>query len=117
MSTPSDIPSAKCSIFFSFVPDFPGAFQRTELVKTENEDWLVDLESEDLRLNERKRASVDLDETLSLLAVCDCGRGLLLAEALYALCSRGHIGGCESTRGVNTGRSWSRYALRFFATV
>jgi len=85
----------------------PGAFQRTELVKAENEDRLVDLESEDLRLNERERTSVDLDKTLAGLAVCDCGRSLLLAEALHALGGRGHFGGCESTVSVKAGRLWS----------
>jgi hypothetical protein len=38
---------------------------RTELVNAEDQDWLVDLESEDFRLNQGKRLSVDLDETLS----------------------------------------------------
>jgi len=41
--------------------------RRTELVGTENEDRLVDLESEKSRLNERKRLSVDLDQTLARL--------------------------------------------------
>lgn len=61
---------------------FPYFARRTELVEAEDEDWLVDLESEDLRLNKRERLSVDLDETLALLAVGDSGGGLLLAEAL-----------------------------------
>lgn len=38
---------------------------RTELVNTEDEDGLVDLESQDLGLDEGKRLSVNLDETLS----------------------------------------------------
>jgi len=59
--------------------------RRTELVETEDKDWLVDLEAEDLWLNEGERASVDLDEALAGLAVGDSGRGLLLAEALHAL--------------------------------
>lgn len=58
---------------------------RTELVKTEDKDRLVDLEPQDLGLNERKRLSVDLDETLAGLAVGDSGGGPLLAEALHAL--------------------------------
>jgi len=61
--------------------------RRTELVETEDKDWLVDLESEDLWLNERKRASVDLDKTLASLAVGDSSRSLLLAEALHTLSS------------------------------
>ena len=55
---------------------------RTELVEAENENWLVALEPEDLWLDERERLAVDLDETLALLAVRDCGGSLLLAEAL-----------------------------------
>lgn len=57
----------------------------TEFVESENEDWLVDLESEDLWLNKRQRLAVDLDQALTLLAVCDSGCCLLLAEALNAL--------------------------------
>lgn len=38
---------------------------RTELVNTEDQDGLVDLESQDLGLDEGKRLSVNLDETLS----------------------------------------------------
>jgi hypothetical protein len=38
---------------------------RTELVNTEDQDRLVDLESQDLGLNQGKRLSVDLDKTLS----------------------------------------------------
>jgi hypothetical protein len=38
---------------------------RTELVNAEDQDGLVDLESEDLGLDEGKRLSVNLDETLS----------------------------------------------------
>jgi hypothetical protein len=38
---------------------------RTELVNTEDQDRLVDLESQDLGLDQGKRLSVDLDKTLS----------------------------------------------------
>jgi hypothetical protein len=38
---------------------------RTELVNAEDQDGLVDLESQDLGLDKGKRLSVDLDETLS----------------------------------------------------
>ena len=69
---------------------------RTELVEAENEDGLVDLESQDLGLDKGKRLSVDLDETLALLAVGNCGGSLLLAEALDALNSR--HGGCGCCR-------------------
>jgi hypothetical protein len=40
---------------------------RTELVKTEDEDGLVDLEAKDLGLDQGKRLSVDLDEALTSL--------------------------------------------------
>lgn len=42
---------------------------RTELVKAEDQDGLVDLESKDLGLNEGKRLSVDLNEALSSLGI------------------------------------------------
>ena len=62
----------------------------TELVEAEDKDRLVDLESQDLRLDKRQRLAVDLDEALARLAVGD-GRGsTLLAEALHALSSRRH---------------------------
>lgn len=38
---------------------------RTELINAEDQDGLVDLESQDLGLDKGKRLSVDLDETLS----------------------------------------------------
>lgn len=66
---------------------------RTELVKAEDKDRLVDLESQDLGLDERERLAVDLDEALAGLAVGDSGGGSLLAEALNGLGSRRHIGG------------------------
>jgi len=65
-----------------------------ELVKTNDEDGLVDLEAEDLRLKEVKRTAVDLDEAGASLAVGDGGGRLLLAEALDAL-SRHDYGGCR----------------------
>ena len=40
---------------------------RTEFVEAEDEHGLVDLESQDLGLDERKRLSVDLDEALTSL--------------------------------------------------
>ena len=40
---------------------------RTELVKAEDEDGLVDLEAQDLGLDQGKRLSVDLDEALTSL--------------------------------------------------
>ena len=56
-----------------------------ELVQTEEEDGLVDLEAQNLGLDKAQGLAVDLDEALALLAVCDSSGGLLLAEALHAL--------------------------------
>lgn len=42
---------------------------RTELVNTEDQDGLVDLESQNLGLDKGKRLSVNLDETLSGLYI------------------------------------------------
>lgn len=53
-----------------------------ELVEADNEQGLVDLGSENGRLNELERAAVDLDQTLSGLGVGDSCRISLLAEAL-----------------------------------
>ena len=76
-----------------------------ELVKTNNEERLVDLEAEDLRLDKLERSSIDLDETTAGLAVGNGGGRLLLTEALdtlrsthdcdrvvVSLCRRGSIG-------------------------
>lgn len=62
-----------------------------ELVNTEDEDRLVDLEPQDFGLDEGERLSVDLDQTFTGLAVCDSSRSLLLSEALHTL-SRSHAG-------------------------
>ena len=62
---------------------------RTELVNAEDQDGLVDLESEDFWLNEGKRLSVNLDETLSGLNIIvsilfDCA---LVRGIAYIPCS------------------------------
>lgn len=44
-----------------------------ELLQTNDEQGLVHLEAEDLRLHEVQRLSVDLDKTLAGLAVSDGG--------------------------------------------
>jgi hypothetical protein len=64
-----------------------------ELVKTNNEERLVDLESENLRLDKLERASIDLDETTTGLAVSNGGRSFLLSKRLYGLGSA-HGCGC-----------------------
>lgn len=79
--------------------------KRTELVKAEDEDGLVDLESQDLRLNKAEGLAVDLDEALASLAVCDGGRSLLLAEALHALGGRRHDGRDRERKSEGDARS------------
>lgn len=74
-------------------PNIPSRGRRTELVQTEEEDGLVDLEAQDRGLDEAQGLAVDLDEALAGLAVCDGGGGLLLAEALDGLSGR-HFCGC-----------------------
>lgn len=71
-----------------------------ELVKTNDEERLVDLKSEDLWLNEGKRRSVDLDETTAGLAVGDGSGRLLLAEALNTLGWGRHDCGCNGRRSA-----------------
>jgi hypothetical protein len=73
---------------FNSPPVGPISGTRTELVQTEEEDGLVDLEAQDSGLDEAQRLAVDLDEALALLAVCDSSGGLLLAEALDRLNGR-----------------------------
>lgn len=51
-----------------------------ELVLTDNEDRLVDLPSQDLWLDQGDGLSVDSEQTLALLGVCDGCRRLLLSE-------------------------------------
>lgn len=68
---------------------------RTELVQTEEEDGLVDLEAQDLGLDKAQGLAVDLDEALALLAVCDSSGGLLLAEALDRLNGRHFVRMCD----------------------
>lgn len=57
---------------------------RTELVKAEDEDGLVDLEAQNLGLDKGKRLSVDLDETLTSLGVLR-KYGVANARALVAV--------------------------------
>jgi hypothetical protein len=68
---------------------------RTELVQTEEEDGLVDLEAQNLGLDKAQGLAVDLDEALALLAVCDSSGGLLLAEALDRLNGRHFVRMCD----------------------
>ena len=78
-----------------FLPRFPLSDTRTELVQTEEEDGLVDLEAQNLGLDKAQGLAVDLDEALALLAVCDSSGGLLLAEALDRLNGRHFVRLCD----------------------
>ena len=78
-----------------FLPRFPLSDTRTELVQTEEEDGLVDLEAQNLGLDKAQGLAVDLDEALALLAVCDSSGGLLLAEALDRLNGRHFVRMCD----------------------
>ena len=57
----------------------------SETVAAEEEDGLKGLEAEDLRLDKLDRTAVNLDESAAALAVGDCHRRLLAAEALDLL--------------------------------
>ena len=49
-----------------------------ERLLARNEDRLVDLQSEDLRLHERDGRAVEVDETTALLCVRDCSGSLFV---------------------------------------
>ena len=57
----------------------------SEALAAEEEDWLVRLVAEDLRLHQLDGAAVDLDQTATTLTVGDGHRRLLAAEALDGL--------------------------------
>ena len=113
-----------------FLPRFPLSDTRTELVQTEEEDGLVDLEAQNLGLDKAQGLAVDLDEALALLAVCDSSGGLLLAEALDRLNGR-HFCGCVDGRSVersirsrraslgwsSVGSIFARFAMEFSSAL
>lgn len=76
----------------------------TEFVETEDEEGLVDLESEDLWLDESEGLSVNLDETFASLAVGDGGCGLLLAELRGLSVSRSRFCALFDVRIGHSGR-------------
>jgi len=81
-----------------------------ELVQTEEEDGLVDLEAQNLGLDKAQGLAVDLDEALALLAVCDSSGGLLLAEALDRLNGRHFVRMCDEevlSESRSRGRRWA----------
>lgn len=87
---------------------------RTELVNSEDQDGLVDLESKDLGLDEGKRLSVDLNDalsglekTVSIVFECALDRGSgcvpcsgrqLLAKLLALLIQHGDLAGGKDER-------------------
>lgn len=73
---------------------------RTELVKTEDQDGLVDLEAEDLGLDEGKRLSVDLDEALASL--CE--------SSVWLSCEYG----CVCVRAAERTLQWATAVAVFF---
>lgn len=115
------LPGTPTSSTLRLYPVATARVRHTELVKTEDEDGLVDLEAQDLRLDKRQGLAVDLDQALAGLAVGDGGGRLLLAEALDALggldrhdgrCCRGK--GVRSRGGKREWLSWSRGRVRTF---
>lgn len=70
-----------CGYFNSFLHSDPH-INAGETVSSEKENWLVCLETENIRLQEFNRSAVDLDETTTSLAVSHCHRVLLPTEAL-----------------------------------
>lgn len=75
----------------------------SELVGTDDQERLVDLEAEDLRLNQGERLAIDLDEALALLALGDSSSRLLLAEALNSRDGShgGKYGPCRCRKGTD----------------
>lgn len=59
-----------------------------ELVLADDEDGLVNLPAQDLRLNQGDGLAVDTEQTLALLGVGYGGGRLLLTEGRYGLRSR-----------------------------
>ena len=62
-----------------------------ELVQAGQGQWLVDLETQDLGLNQGDWGTVDLDQTLTGLDVGDSSSGLLLTESLFVSTSCGDM--------------------------
>ena len=61
---------------------------RGEGVLTGDEDGLVDLEAEDLRLDETDWGAVDVNESAALLSVCYRGGGLHASKRISYMYSR-----------------------------
>ena len=59
----------------NLVPDFDINTFKSGLAK--EKDWLLELVSEGLRGDKVQRLAVDLDHTLTALAVSNCGGGFL----------------------------------------
>ena len=59
---------------------------RGEGVLAGDEDGLVDLEAEDLRLDETDWGTVDVNESAALLGVCYRGSGLWMSNMINYMC-------------------------------
>ena len=66
---------------------------RGEGVLTGDEDGLVDLEAEDLRLDETDWGAVDVNESAALLGVCYRGGGLGVSDMINYMCRYSRGGG------------------------
>lgn len=87
---------------------------RGESVLADDQNRLVDLEAEDLRLEEVDRGAIDLDEALTLTAMGDSGRCLSENEhrIMYTLQEITHLLFAKSLDGVV--RSHVRCNNRFY---
>lgn len=63
-----------------------------ELVQAGQGQWLVDLETQDLRLDQGDWGTVDLDQTLTGLDVGDGSSGFLLTKSLFVSIYIGKMG-------------------------
>jgi len=78
--------SSLVAIHSSFLLEMCVKGFRTELVSSENQDWLVDLEPEKGRLDERERSAVHFDETIAGLAVSHLIFQSVSRMSLYSFC-------------------------------
>lgn len=63
---------------------------RDDICEQKHREIYLKFDAEDLGLEELQRTAVDLDESLSLLAVSDSGSSLLATEGLNRLHGRRH---------------------------
>jgi hypothetical protein len=58
----------------------------TELVSSEDQNWLVDLEPEERRLDEGERSAIHFDETVTGFAVSHLVFQSVFCASLYSVC-------------------------------